>query len=179
MEKEIWKDVVGYEGLYQVSNLGRVKRMSKLCVRRNNKFMLKEKYMKNHYQKAGYLYTRLTKNEKSRNFFIHRLVATAFIPNPDNKPTVNHINGIHDDNNVNNLEWATYKENNIHAYKNGLKSQKNRRIPILQIKDGVVIKIYSSFTELRKEGKYSSRSVRNVLYGKFKHHHGFEWRYDK
>lgn len=106
MTAEIWKDVIGYEGIYQVSNLGRVKGLERRVNTWNAYKTIQEKILKpcNH---RGYLYVTLQKKQ----FAIHRLVAQAFLPNPDNKPQVNHINEIKSDNNVKNLEWVTAKEN--------------------------------------------------------------------
>ncbi len=109
---EIWKDIKGYEGLYQVSNLGRVKSYHKFT----NGVILKPK--KNRY---GYYFVGLCSDTK-RNHYIHRLVANTFILNMDNKPQVNHINGVKTDNRVENLEWCTNSENQSHAYKNNLKT---------------------------------------------------------
>lgn len=104
---EIWKDVVGYEGFYKVSNLGNLK--SKARGKNWNT-------LKSNYGYSGYLSVGLYKNKKASNFRLNRLVAEAFIPNLENKPVVNHINGIKWDNRVENLEWATHSENGIHAY---------------------------------------------------------------
>lgn len=105
--KEIWKDVVGYEGLYQVSNLGRIKSGYKPIILQSGVC-------------RGYLIVNLYKNKKGLSRKVHRLVAQAFIPNPENKPTVNHKDGNKQNNCVDNLEWATVKEQNIHANKTGL-----------------------------------------------------------
>ena len=101
MEKEIWKDIDGYEGLYQVSNLGRVKSLH------HNK----EKILKGSYNSKGYYFVKLCKNGISKSIFVHRLVAQEFIPNPDNLPIVNHKDENPRNNNVDNLEWCTQKYN--------------------------------------------------------------------
>ena len=101
---EIWKPIRDYEGLYEVSNLGRIKRLG-------NDKNRKEKILKPYKNKLGYLRVTLSKDNKVKYMFIHRLVAIAFIPNPENKPCIDHINAIPSDNRVENLRWATYKEN--------------------------------------------------------------------
>jgi predicted XRE-type DNA-binding protein len=106
-------DVVGYEGLYQISNLGNVKSLG------NNKFR-KEKILKNGKTNCGYKTVCLSRNSTYKTYTIHRLIALHFIENKMNKRTVNHINGIKIDNRVENLEWNTTSENTKHAYDNGL-----------------------------------------------------------
>lgn len=109
---EIWKDVQGYEGLYQVSNLGRVKSVGRFVDRlASGHCWQKERILKLHKKHNGYLGVILCKDGKSKNFKVHRLVAIAFIPNPENKPYIDHINAIKTDNNINNLRWVTCKEN--------------------------------------------------------------------
>lgn len=107
---ELWKDVVGYEGLYQVSNLGRVRSLP-------NSHHLDSIIMRQSKGKVGYMRVPLAKNKTHRMKLVHRLVAEAFIPNPKNKPQVNHKNGRKDCNIVSNLEWATRSENQKHAYR--------------------------------------------------------------
>lgn len=126
MEEEIWKDIAGYEGYYQVSNLGRVKALERVYKQRNgltgrdNYRTYPEQMMFVEVDKDGYLKTRLSKDGKQKKFFIHRLVALNFIPNPDNKPEVNHKSGVKDDNRLDNLEWVTTSENQRHAISNKL-----------------------------------------------------------
>lgn len=113
---EIWKDIEGYEGLYQVSNEGRVK-----SCEREIEYLVKSKYkgkrsfpsvlIKTWKNSSGYIIADLWKNGKTVKYTIHRLVAEAFIPNPQNKPCIDHINAIKEDNRVENLRWTTHQEN--------------------------------------------------------------------
>lgn len=114
---EIWKNIENYEG-YQVSNFGNIKSLSKKVKCKNGFRTTKEKILKLKKSKHGYLSVQL--KNKGKFFSIHRLVAFAFIDNPENKPQVNHINGIKHDNRIDNLEWCNQSENQIHAYANKL-----------------------------------------------------------
>lgn len=123
MEKkiEIWKDVFGYEGIYQVSNFGNVKSIDRIVTFINGKeVFFKGVYLKKSFDRDGYIHLSLTKNRVSKNYFVHRLVAISFIPNILNKPLVNHIDGNKSNNIVSNLEWSTLSENRQHAYRTGL-----------------------------------------------------------
>lgn len=111
--KEEWRDIKGYEGLYQVSNLGRVKSFKGR----------KERLFTLYLRKDGYYEVGLRKDKTRKFKLVHRLVAEAFIPNSDDKPQVNHINGLKTDNHLNNLEWCTAKENTNHAIDTGLINQ--------------------------------------------------------
>ena len=106
--KEEWKDIQGYEGLYKVSSCGRVKSLSRITT---NGRKTKERILKKSITSLGYCRTTLTKNNIKNTISTHRIVAQTFIPNPLNKPCVDHINTIKTDNRVENLRWVTHKEN--------------------------------------------------------------------
>ena len=116
---EIYKDIKGYKGLYQISSLGKVKSISRIIDNGFNKRLILDRILKISSDSKGYMYATLY-NKSRKHIKVHRLVAIAFIPNPENKPQINHKNGIKNDNNVFNLEWCTNSENQIHAYKIGL-----------------------------------------------------------
>ena len=119
-ENEVWKDVVGYEGLYQVSNLGRIRKIRKKNLYSKNKMCpLISNIMTPRFVTGGYLSVRLTKDKKSKGKRVHRAVAEAFIQNPGKKETVNHKDFDKTNNHVSNLEWMTNAENINHAFKNG------------------------------------------------------------
>ena len=119
MENEIWKDIDGYEGLYQVSNLGRVKSL-------NYHRTGKERIMKPKKDSKGYLQVLLCKESKVKHYFVHRLVAVAFVDNPQNLPIINHIDENPKNNNANNLEWCTQKYNINYGTRNKKASEKLR-----------------------------------------------------
>lgn len=123
---EIWKDVIGYEFSYQVSSFGRVKSLERI-IKRNSVFgdkKNKEKIIKPSITNGNYYRLNLKKTNNTKSFSIHRLVALHFIPNPENKPQVNHKDGDKLNNNYTNLEWVTSKENIKHAILNGLFTNK-------------------------------------------------------
>jgi len=118
--QEIWKPVVGFEGIYEISSFGNIRKISATKFERKSVGNLVP------YLNKFYLRIYLTGGGgKFRHAKIHRLVAEAFIPNPENKPQVNHINCIKTDNRVENLEWATNSDNQLHAYANGLQPKRN------------------------------------------------------
>lgn len=121
-EKEIWIDIINYEGIYQVSNLGKIKSLKRTCSSRNNSIRkVSDKLLKIFPNKtrANYWYVSLASN-KPKQYRVHKLVALHFIPNPDNLPQINHIDGNKANNMVYNLEWCTAQQNTDHAFKLGL-----------------------------------------------------------
>lgn len=140
---EEWRDVSGFEGFYQVSSMGNVRGLRRQ-VKNGSSFRIKqEKQMKPNTDKDGYKTVTLSKYSKCKTLKIHRLVAVAFIPNPEEKATVNHKNTIKSDNFISNLEWETRKENGAHASINKLYRPKARFIDNkgIKLKPDEVIKI--------------------------------------
>ena len=173
--REIWKDIEGYEGLYQVSNLGRVKSL-------NYNRTKKEKILKPRSNKDGYLRVVLYKEGKSKQYLVHRLVAQAFIPNPDNKPQVNHKDDNKTNNKVENLEWVTSKENANYGTRNkrSAKSRTNdkkRSKPIYGINVKTNEKIeFPSTMEAERNG-FNHGNIVKCLKGRKNSHKGYKWFY--
>ena len=123
--KEIWKDIVGYEGLYKVSNKGRIMSCARVVKHPNNEFAKTQTYperiMKLKTTKVGYKSIKLSKESIRRDYLVHCLVAQAFLPKIEGKDYVDHLDGIKSNNNVKNLEWVSIAENNQRAYDTGLK----------------------------------------------------------
>lgn len=169
--KEIWKDVVGFEGLYRVSNLGNVIGMKKswVCGMYGNIRTRPESLSKQSIDTSGYSQVWLCKNGKSKNYLVHRIIAKAFLPNPENKKDVNHKNGCKSDNNLSNLEWCTRSENVIHAFKNNLKKpSKGSKHGMSKLKEEDVLKIREmhpkfSKLEIAEIFNVTRRSVNNIV----------------
>lgn len=174
--KEVWKDIEEYEGLYQVSNFGRIKSLN---YRRTGK----AKILKIAKITKGYYGIILHKKGKYKNFKTHRLVAMAFIPNPDDKPQINHIDGDKSNNCISNLEWATNSENQKHAHVNGLiKSSKGSehylsRSVVQFSKENEFIAEYDSMSEAAKINIISHSNISACCSGKQKSAGSYKWKY--
>lgn len=167
---EKWKDIPGYEGLYQVSNLGRVKSLERMVTYSDGRrYKYKEIIRKHLSTKQGYLSVSLSKDDKDVRFLVHRLIGICFIENPDNKPFLNHKNGIKSDNSLTNLEWVSAKENVNHAYENKLMNPVyGERSPFAKLNEDEVIAIRRmhkegvSIKEISERLKIGSRNVYHI-----------------
>jgi len=146
---ELWKPIKGYENLYAISNIGRVKSLSRYRIDRGFSKSIKEKILKQGKSSNGYFHVDLYKGSKGTICSIHRLVAEAFIDNKKKRPQINHINGIKTDNKIENLEWVNASENRIHAFKNNLQKKAFKKVIQLD-KNGGILKIWNSCKEAYK-----------------------------
>lgn len=185
----IWKNIVGYEGAYQISNYGEIKSLERVLPSDglHVKCHRPERMLNPAKDRAGYLRVKFARaGVKSKTFSVHRLVAMYFISNPENKPEVNHKNGIKSDNRAVNLEWATRSENQSHAYATGLKNPSkstrggkwnSRSKPVLQIMPSGEVQEWEGVNHAAKTLKMSASCISAVCRGAFKQHRGFEWRF--
>lgn len=179
MTKEIWKDIRGYEGMYQVSNLGCVKSLSRVVYRSDGtNSILPEKIMKP--SKNTYLYARLRKNGINKHLAIHRLVCEAFIENPLNLPCVNHKDNNPLNNHISNLEWCTYHYNNNYGthserLSNAMVDKYGAKID-MYTKDGLFVKSFNSIRDAVNEG-FTRDSISKCCRGKLNSHNGYVFRY--
>ena len=181
---EIWKDITGFENMYQVSNLGRVKSLPKLkrvtvFNKAHIKIMTKERIIGGSLDKSGYIQINLRKNRKIKKYRIHRLVAEAFLPPIAGCNIVNHKNGIKNDNRLSNLEWCTEKDNThhcIYALKNKWWLCHEKAVEQYSL-EGILIERYSSITEAAKSVGILHSSISSCCNGKTKTSGGYVWRF--
>lgn len=178
--QEIWKPIKKYEGLYSASNNGRIKSL-------NYKNKNIEKPLNPTKQSCGYLKVELYKHGKSKVYYVHRLVAETFIQNPNNLPQVNHKDGNKQNNNIDNLEWVTPSQNQIHAVKNGLhapsyfkgkfSSESLNSKQVLQYDlEGNFIKLWHCRADVARFYNCNESSVNNCVSGRTKTCKGYIWK---
>ena len=181
--EEIWKDIKDYEGLYQVSNLGRVKHLefTRLNPLTNGVSTIKEKILKQNLTPFGYLSVALYKNGKKKWYFVHRLVAKAFISNPDDLPIINHKDENKVNNSVENLEWCDYLYNSNYGTRNNRlsKTKTNNTYntkPVLCVETG---RIYPSIREAARQTNIPNTHISACCLNK-PHHKtagGYHWKH--
>lgn len=185
---EVWRDIPGYEGLYQVSNKGRIKGLPRFVNNHTGKILLKERILNGYPITKGYIQVQLGTKPKRVLKLVHVLVAQAFIPNPNNYPQVNHINGTKSDNRADNLEWCNNSMNQRHAYRNGLHLHKTNtwatrtkaRIAVNKYTlEGKFMEQYESISAaLRSIGHFSRGSTLfTILKKKREIYKGYRFRY--
>ena len=173
--KEIWKDIIGYEGLYHVSNYGRVKSL-------NYRHTGKEKILKAFISGDGHLSVYLYKNGVGKSCLVHRIVAEAFLPNPDNKSIVHHKDHNHQNNNIVNLVWLTHEEHAAeHPERYEAANEAARKACSKHInqftKDGLFVRTWYSAMDIERELGYSNQNIIACCKVKRKTAYGYIWKY--
>lgn len=190
MKQEIWKDIPGYEGLYQVSNLGRVKHLSTQQSNGIGKYARQEKVCTPHLMNNGYWVVDLYIKNHRKTMLVHRLVALAFIPNPNNYPCVNHLYSNRSNPNVENLEWCTTSRNLKHSYdtnnrhekmnwKMGAENKSSKAVHMLDRVSKKILRTFDCIMEAERELGVLNSSIVNCLKGKSKTAGGYIWIYAK
>lgn len=192
LENEEWRPVVGYEGIYEVSNKGRVKAMSRDIQRVHCVMKKKERILNQSLNNYGYWTVGLSSSlKRQRPYLTHRLICLAFIPNPKEKRTVNHKNGTRHDNTLSNLEWNTYSENHLHAFRE-LNRVANKpflgmfgadhhsSIPIVRMSlDEKEIMFYDSMADAKRKSGFSLNGMWRCCNGRRKTYRKHKWMYLK
>lgn len=182
LDGEEWKEIPGFNGAYMVSNYGRVLSVSRIVRSGKTNFVkTKDIIMTKRPNKKGYDKVCLNLNGKTKSVFVHRLVAIAFIANPNNKPQVNHIDGNKSNNLVSNLEWCTNGENQIHAYRLGLNKvtgragRKKRRVRQIDPITGIAMAEYGSLADAGRKTGANCVNIRKAALGQRKTAGGYQW----
>lgn len=173
----IWKDISGYEGIYKISSCGKVKSLDRELIDSiGRKKFFPGKLLNPIKNEGGYLYVKLSKNGKRKHSYVHRLVAINFLGDHSDDLVVNHIDGIKENNSLNNLEWVTHQENEEHAVKNGLNIHGGAHHESKLNKDKVIYirkhKKNKTFKELAKELGVTQNAI-------FSAYHGITWKHIK
>lgn len=181
--QEIWKDIKGYENLYQVSNYGNVRSLNHFRSTGKGQCLQKGKILKPGIQNVGYKFVVLSKNGKTKGFRVHRLVAQTFIENPNNYPCINHKDENKLNNNVDNLEWCTIGYNNVYGtkpikYKKTIKKVLGKKINQYDL-DGNLINSFDCIMDAERflNKKRASTPIWTCCKGKTKTAYGYRWEY--
>jgi hypothetical protein len=166
---EVWKSIKGYEGIYEISNLGRIKTLSRIIRGRK----MPEKIKKLDKTKQGYLRVELSKNKSKKKYSVHRLVAQTFIENCNKYPCVNHKDENPSNNSVDNLEWCTHLYNNLYNNKHKRNCKKIKQLD----KNYNVINIFESVNEASEKNKIIRNEISNCLNKRQKTAGGYHWQY--
>ena len=171
-QKEEWRDIKGYEGFYQVSNMGRVKSLERTVAGRNgSKRTIRGRILKPRSERNGYLQVALCNGSgKIKAFKVHRLVCEAFLENPENKPCVNHIDENKTNNTASNLEWCTVSENINHGTRNARIAKAHCKPVGQYTRGGKLIKIWQSAHEVQRQLGFNNSNINKVVRGKRKQH---------
>ena len=176
----MWKAIKGYEDYYEVSDDGQIRSVDRIVpdtlgrYRKLTGKIMKQSESKHKDRDDGYLVVNLRKLHTSNVRPVHRLVAEAFLPNDDGLPTINHKDGNKHNNNVDNLEWASYSDNNIHALNNHLRNPRGKMI-CQQTNDGKVIGVFKSACEAARETGCSRGGIAHCLNGRTQTSGGYKW----
>lgn len=182
--KEIWKDIKGYEGYYQVSNLGNIKSLDIITIQLHHwsqqyvKHKYKGRVLKGSKNSKGYRIITLHKGNETEKKLVHRLVAEAFIPNPNNYFYINHKDNNPSNNKINNLEWCTQSYNIKYAYDNGNKIPPHMK-KVNQIKDGQIINTYISMNDAERKTGIKSANISKCCRKIRNYAGGYQWEYSK
>ena len=169
--QEIWKDIKGYEGYYQISSFGRVRSLDRFDGFKNN---IKGKLIKCFLSKTGYVRVSLSKNQKYKKFQVHRLVAQAFIENKNNFSQVNHIDEKRDNNNVNNLEWCSAKYNSNYGNR-PKRISKIKSKPVISISGSGLMRYFKSARKASEVLGVEFKNISAVANGKRNHTGGYRF----
>lgn len=181
LTEEIWKPVKGYEGKYEVSNLGRIKSLDRIihCKNGVDRNVLGE--LKKQQKRNGYLFTTLYKNGESKFIYIHRMVADAFLDNPYEYPCINHKDEVKTNNRADNLEWCSYSYNSTYGHARDRVEEAHRKTVIQMDLEENEIKRYSSLKEAAKAMSINYKSahanISGVCHGRHEIAYGFKWKY--
>lgn len=181
LDGEEWRDVVGYEGLYAVSNVGRIVLLERKVKNGNGIKTIKPRILELKHVKNGYLYVDLWANNKRRHSYVHRIIAQAWIDNPNGYTQIDHIDGDRLNNSITNLRWCTYATNNNNPISKARRiisrrPSKLENDKIACVKDGALIKTYFYAVATAKDG-FNPDCVRSCLRGETKTHKGYCWMY--